>query len=291
MGDTTGVNWSGATWNGWQGCRKISLGCKFCYMYRDKERYGQDPTVVHRSSKSTFDRPLKWQREAERGDRVGHDRLVFTCSWSDWFIEEADGPWRDDAWAIIRACPLLTFQVLTKRIGRAKDCFPSDWGGGYPNCWGGVSVEDQAAANSRIPELLRTPWVLRFLSVEPLLGLVDLRRGIYLKRDDPRPWYGEGTSLEGIGWVIVGGESGNDSGKYRARSCDLSWVRGVVEQCRAAGVPVWVKQLGTRPFHHGTVDGGAASLNLKDRHGEDWSEWPCDLRVRQIPAVMESARA
>jgi protein gp37 len=245
-------------------------------MFRDKERYGQDPTRVHRSSVATFDAPLRWQREAERGDRVGHDRLVFTCSWSDWFVEEADGAWRDDAWAIVGACPLLTFQVLTKRIERALGNFPADWGAGYANVWGGVSVEDQAMAEERIPPLLATPWRLRYLSVEPILGAIDRIIG-----DDLGPVFVGGETVPGIDWVIVGGESGNDTGGYRARPCNLDWIRSIVVQCKGADIPVWVKQLGSKPFLGGY-------LSLKDRHGEDWSEFPADLRVRQIPEVIHA---
>lgn len=279
-------------------------------MFRDKERYGQDPTRVHRSSKATFDAPLKWQREAERGDRVGHNRLVFTCSWSDWFIEEADGAWRDDAWAIVNACPLLTFQILTKRIERAKDCFPSDWGAGYPNAWGGVSVENQAMAEERIPHLLCSPWSLRYLSVEPLLGRVDLtslklspqcenedmdgnvcggqplvNAFTRAERCDCTTEGAEPLAWHRIDWCIVGGESGNDAGKYLARPCDIAWIRSVVRQCHHADVPVWVKQLGSRPFSNNfnPILRMGGYLSLKDHHGGDWDEFPEDLRVRQMP--------
>lgn len=266
-------------------------------MFRDKERYGQDPNVVIRSRPPTFDKPLKWQREAERGDRVGHDRLVFTCSWSDWFIEEADA-WRDDAWAIVKACPLLTFQVLTKRADRIAGHLPGDWGAGYPNCWGGVSVEDQAAANTRIPEILETPWALRFLSVEPLLAPVDLARstpcGYYCDESvghvDHQFCQESKGNGSGIGWVIVGGESGNTTGKYLARPCNIDWVRSVVRQCDAAGVPCWAKQLGSRPFSDNLnpILRMGGYLSLKDPHGEDMAEFPEDLRVRQMPTVAEA---
>jgi protein gp37 len=83
MGEKSAIEWTQNTWNPWQGCHKVSPGCKFCYMYRDKERYGQDPKIVVRSKPPTFNAPLKWKEPA----------LVFTCSWSDWFVEEADD-WR-----------------------------------------------------------------------------------------------------------------------------------------------------------------------------------------------------
>src|SRR6266498_5551388 len=115
MGETTGIAWTQRTWNPWHGCHKVSAGCKNCYMFREKRQYGQDPDVVVRS-KTTFNAPLKWKDSA----------LVFTCSWSDWFIEEAD-PWRDEAWDVIRRTPHLTYQILTKRIERASSCLPKDW--------------------------------------------------------------------------------------------------------------------------------------------------------------------
>src|ERR1700728_2917718 len=102
--DRSKIAWCGPTWNPWRGCIKVSPGCKNCYMYRDKKRYGQDPYTPVRSAVQTFNKPLKWQREVREGKRVGHDRLVFTCSWSDWFIKESD-PWRGDAWSIVRQCP------------------------------------------------------------------------------------------------------------------------------------------------------------------------------------------
>jgi protein gp37 len=288
MSDRSLVQWTGATWNPWQGCRKKSDGCKFCYMFRDKERYGQDPKHVHRSSRATFDAPLKWQREAERGDRVGHDRFVFTCSWSDWFIEEADGPWRDDAWAIVKACPSLTFQILTKRPERMAGNFPSDWGSGYPNAWGGVSVENQAMADERIPILLGEPWSLRYLSVEPLLAAVNL--GLWRVAIPKHREHWPAEKVDNF-WCIAGGESGNTTGKYRARPCDLAWIRSVVEQCRAAGVPCFVKQLGSKPLYHGSVDGEAVPLDLKDHHGGNIDEWPCDLRMREMPTPRTTAPA
>jgi protein gp37 len=281
MGEHTEIQWSGATWNPWQGCHKISDGCKYCYMFRDKERYGQNPNLVGRSKPPTFNAPLKWQKEAERGDRSGSDCLVFTCSWSDWFIEEAD-PWRDEAWAIIRACPALTFQVLTKRADRIGNHLPLDWGDGYPNVWLMVSVENQAETR-RIEELCKVPAAIRGLSVEPLLAPIDFRRG-WVRGFDGTSYEGvfddRRTLLEGpdgIDWVIVGGESGNETGKYRARPCDMDWVQSVVDQCKEAGVPCHVKQLGSNVYS------AFQRVRFKDHHGGDMAEWPEPLRVRQFP--------
>lgn len=173
-----------------------------------------------------------------------------------------------------------------------------------PNVWLGVSVEDQRRADERIPHLLRTPAAVRFLSCEPLLGPVDLTKVAL------GPGQGEGTevwtdALAGaqfccdshaeadvecnrVDWVIVGGESGHD-----ARPCDLAWVRSLVAQCRAAGVPAFVKQLGARPVTADLThcrgasellpDGSGYALRLRDRKGGAMQEWPADLRVREFP--------
>jgi protein gp37 len=203
-------------------------------MFRDMKRYGRDPNVVQRAKPATFDAPLRWK----------DPRRIFTCSWSDFFIEEAD-PWREAAGDIIHNTPRHTYQILTKRIERV----PPAWALFRPNIWLGVSVENRAA-KYRIDALREIKAPLRFLSIEPLIediGELDLR---------------------GIGWVIVGGESGGN-----ARWCDVDWARSVIRQCKASGVPCFVKQLGSTPL----------GWPLRDRKGGDWNEWPADLRVRQFP--------
>lgn len=248
MAETSQIQWTDATWNPWHGCRKVSQGCKFCYMYRDKAKYGQDPTVVVRS-KGKFDAPIHWPIE---------NRKVFTCSWSDWFIEEADQPgWRDHAWMIVDNTPYNTYQILTKRPERILSCLPDNWGNGYRNVWLGVSVED-IKAKERIDLLRKVPAAVRFLSIEPLLediGKLDLR---------------------GIHWVIVGGESGNDNGKYLYRPCELEWIDNVVNECMRQGVPVFVKQLGTYL---------SKKLGI-ERHGGNINEFPPYLQFRLFPKLI-----
>jgi protein gp37 len=175
-----------------------------------------------------------------------------------------------------------------------------------PNVWIGTSVEDQTRADDRIPKLLQVPAALRFLSCEPLLGNLDLGcipvdegPGANVGADyyhalhgfayyrNAEPAGGAGPSID---WVIVGGES-------NGRPCDVGWIRSIVEQCKSAGVPVFVKQLGSRPVAHGLDDCGPQAgqdavepfplegiqLKLDHSHGGDPSEWPEDLRVRQMP--------
>src|SRR3990167_2289790 len=117
MGERTAIEWTDATWNPWRGCTKVSPGCASCYMFRDQERYGHDPSVVVRAAPSTFEAPLIWERKLldklpDSGLAKPPARmLVFTCSWSDWFHADAD-PWREEAWAIIHDTPHLTYQIL-----------------------------------------------------------------------------------------------------------------------------------------------------------------------------------
>lgn len=215
MGEQTGIGWTQATWNPWHGCHKIAPECKNCYMFRDKKRYGQNPTLVVRS-KTKFDEPTK----------LAQPTVIFTCSWSDWLVEEAD-PWRDDAYEIIRATPRHTYQILTKRIDRA----PGRWPGDLRNAWLGVSV-GVASRKDHIDMLREQPAALKFVSLEPLLedlGELDLRE---------------------IGWGIVGGES-----DYRnPRQMELVWLENIVRQFSEQGVPLFVKQdSGWRPGQQGRI--------------------------------------
>lgn len=244
MSENSAIQWTNHTWNPWHGCVKVSPGCKYCYMFRDKERYGQDPTNVLRS-KTKFKEPLTWNDPAR----------VFTCSWSDFFIDLAD-EWRDEAWQIIRQTPHLTYQVLTKRPENIIDRLPKDWGTGYPNVWLGVSVEDEANLG-RLDYLRAVPHnFVKFVSFEPLLGYID------------RP------NLDGIHWAIIGGESGNENGRYKYRSCEMVWIDDLMQDCQIQKVPVFVKQVGTDL---------AKAMKYRDSHGGDMNEWPHYLRVREFP--------
>jgi protein gp37 len=206
MGASSSIEWTEATWNPWHGCKKISPGCAHCYMYRDKKRYGQDPTAVVKS-KTMFDAPTRWNRS----------RMVFTCSLSDFFIEEAD-LWRDEAWEVIRATPQHTYQILTKRPSLIASRLPHGWP--FPNVWLGVSVENPRFL-WRIDTLRTVSAAVRFLSLEPLLSAMPA------------------LCLEQISWVIVGGESGPN-----CRPMKAEWVREIRDQCAGAKVPFFFKQWG-----------------------------------------------
>lgn len=247
MARVSSIEWTDATWNPWMGCEQVSPGCAHCYMYREQSRYGHDPHAVRRS-RTKFGEPLRWKEP----------RLVFTCSWSDWFHPAADG-WREEAWAIVRATPHLTYQILTKRPELIADRLPADWRNGYSNVWLGVSVE-----NSRFTwrsDLLTTiPALTRFVSAEPLLG------SLFATGRNKRP-----LNLRAIDWLIVGGESGPG-----ARAMDLEWARELAAECRDTGTAFFMKQLGTVVAR----DAGAG-----DRKGGDWESFPPDLRRREMPAA------
>lgn len=272
MAFTSGIQWTEATWNPWHGCIKVSPGCKYCYMYRGKEQYKQDPTVVQRS-KTRFNDPLKWKEP----------RLIFPCSWSDFFIEQAD-PWRPDAWQIIEATPQHTYQMLTKRVERIESNLPlynkpDHWAHGLPtiprNVLIGFSAENDEELQSRAPVvegLRRIGCIYRWwISAEPLIGPLDSLwhwlEDIDIGDEEHSVW----TTVPS--WIVIGGESGNDQGKYRYRECKLEWIEDIIEKCQRYGVPVFVKQLGTHL---------AKKLGLKDRHGGNIEEWPEHLRVREM---------
>jgi protein gp37 len=224
-------------------------------MFREQKRYGNDPNLVRRS-RTKFSEPLKWSEP----------RKIFSCSWSDWFIEEAD-PWRDEAWDIIRRTPQHTYQILTKRPENMKSRLPKDWGRGYPNVWLGVTAENQEAANKRIPLLLEVYANVRFVSVEPMLGPIDMTLAEYGPSPRGMNCFGftDGFGYEaGIQWVIAGCESGSD------RITDADWLRDLRDQCTGLidielpGVPFFLKQM--------MIDGKLVKEPFLD--GRQWLEFP-----------------
>lgn len=278
MGETTGISWSDATINFWHGCRKVSEGCKFCYMYREKEKYGQRGGDIKRTSANTIVKILKSLAEQSKERLAAGNKeplKIFTCSWSDFFLEEAD-EWRPAAWNIIRANPQYIWIILTKRMERAKHLLPADWGSGWPNVWMVVSIENQLRWDERIADLVNTPAAVRGVSIEPMLGPVNMELGRHyiVKNNEQFFLY----SL--INWVIVGGESGNETGNWLYRPCAAEWMKDIIKQCVEHDVPVWMKQLGTH----------IAKANGLKYAGEDWERWPAkfiDLKLRQFPEKLQ----
>jgi protein gp37 len=228
MGEKTGIAWTDSTWNPWRGCHKISEGCKNCYMFREQSRYGHDPNKVVRCSPSVFNAPLHWTKPAK----------VFTCSWSDWFIDEADS-WRNDAWEIIRKTPHLTYQILTKRVGDIKYCLPDDWGSGWDNVWLGVTIEN-TNQRWRADALCDIPAKVRFVSYEPALSKLDL-------------------FFYPLDWIICGGESG-----IGCRPMDIEWARYMCVQCKANNVPFFMKQLGGYPNPRHSLEDFPEDLRIRE---------------------------
>jgi protein gp37 len=245
MGSTTGIEWTNSTWNPAIGCRRVSPGCAHCYAEKlVNGRMGGKFSVVRRAAPATFNAPLRWQKKP-----VKPRHLVFLASLSDIFIEEVDA-FRDDIWAIIRQCPDLTFQILTKRPERISDHLPSDWGQeGYPNVWLGTSGETLDYAFKRGMYLSQVHAKVHFLSAEP-----------WLQTEIPRAmeWF---SVLQFYEWVILGGESGP-----MARPMNESAAKALRDACVLSEVPFFFKQWGGHP------DARAHEKAIMD--GKTWKEFP-----------------
>ena len=242
---------------------------------------------------------MKWNREAEQ---AGKRARVFCASLADVFEDhpaiDASGA-RARLFALIEATPMLDWQLLTKRPENMVRFAPASWAKAWPtNVWAGCTVEDQPSADKRIPHLLRVPAVVRFLSMEPLLGPVNLHPWLCKHGNPARPEQQMSSFCDAadvLHWIIIGGESGP-----KARPFDLAWARAIMKQADDAGCAVFMKQLGARPLiesrtptdedkteyrakrgRRGTLDAIETYLALTDSHGGDPSEWPADLQGRR----------
>ncbi len=234
MAETTGIEWTDKTWSPWTGCQAASLACDFCYAQELDTRYGKGDRwgphgIRQRTAESYWHRAHQWSRSAAlNGTRI----KVFPSMCDPFDNHPSIQPeWRTGFWDVIRNTPNLDWQLLTKRPSNIAKMLPPDWGSGWPNVWLGVTAENQEEAERRIPHLCRVPAARHFLSCEPLLGPIDLRKACtYLDRD----W-----GMVPIDWVIAGGESGN-----QARPSHPDWFRSLRDQCAPAGVPFFFKQWG-----------------------------------------------
>jgi protein gp37 len=270
MSDKTTIEWTrgddgtpGATWNpiiGTQGrwsCVKISPGCANCYSERLNVRFGGPKYVVGADALRLDERvltlPLSWRKP----------RRVFVCSMTDLFEERVPDEWIDRIFDVMIEAP-HTFQVLTKRPKRMSRWVrqwlsPALTERMLENIWLGTSVESQEYADARIPWLLRTPAVVRFVSCEPMLGPLDLRRWLVgEEKNGLAPGRPVGTCVgwtPPLDWVIAGGESGGPSERALVRRFGLygpwlptdeamGWIRSLRDQCQAAGVSFLHKQWG-----------------------------------------------
>lgn len=236
MGRTTNISWCDHTFSPWWGCTQVSPGCTNCYAERDSKRWGMTiwgPTASRRFfGDKHWNEPLAWNRAAER---AGVRRRVFCGSMCD-VLEDRDdlGDHRLRLYRLIEQTPSLDWLLLTKRVENVMDFIPELYKhGGWPaNAWIGATAENQEMADRRVPQLLKVPAPVRFLSCEPLLGPIDLAQA---GDNSCVEWHENG----GIGWVIVGGESGPN-----ARPTHPAWVRSLRNQCQEAEVPFFFKQWG-----------------------------------------------
>lgn len=294
MGDKSGIEWTDATWNPIVGCSIVSPGCTHCYAMQQAARIERMTPGSHyagttqaskagsvwtgklaRAPEHICTLPLRWRKP----------RRIFVNSMGDLFHEAVPDAWIDGVFAIMALAPQHTFQILTKRaarmrtymahperealwmnaVARALDEFDlkdrehpilgrSEPWLPLPNVWLGVSAEDQARADERIPDLLETPAAVRFVSAEPLLGPLEI--DVWLRRSpstaflagmvtaDMPDWTRIGSTA--LDWIIVGGESGPG-----ARPMHPNWARDIRDQCSDAGVPFFFKQWGSwQPGHY-----------------------------------------
>lgn len=271
MGTVTSISWCDATWSPWRGCTPVSEGCDRCYARSGIRRWGANPDTVVRAAPGTFNLPLAKKRD--RSWKIPDGSFVFVCSLSDFFHADADG-WRDEALDTMECRPGVTFLLLTKRIDRTYEialagCAP------VPNAWLGVTAENQKRADERIPKLLEIDWPgKKWVSVEPMLaniGITDYRpvtacerrcfHGHWNHYPKPCPRCGSPTyRMPGIDWIICGGESGPG-----ARVMDIAWARSLRDQCQAAGVPFWMKQLGGWPNRREALEDLPEDLRIRER--------------------------
>jgi protein gp37 len=294
VGDAEPIEFSRKGWH----CEHVSEGCRHCYAESFNRRLGTgwDYKPGHRKNVEIYldeqmlDLPLKWRRA----------RKIFVCSMTDLFADFVKDEWIDRMFAIMALAPRHQFQLLTKRPERMREYLANpelqyrvrklqpplamprglEWGASpvLPNVWLGVSVEDQATANERIPHLLATPAAIRWLSMEPLLGPVWPWHELILAKANGIIGQAVNGEMPGIDWVVAGGESGAG-----ARPMHPDWARSIRNQCKAAGVPFLFKQWGA--WLPGENDGsellarwqdgetGRHSLTLNERRSPEWRHY------------------
>ena len=281
------IGWTDKTWNPVTGCTAVSPGCTNCYaatMTRRLQSTGhrryQGLMGEHHFNGTVqchtdmLDKPLGGKKAC----------MVFVNSMSDLFHDGVPEEFIAKVFMVMDRASHHNYQILTKRADRmAQVCANApwflkvlNWGGArsgehtcsrqiLPNVWLGTSCENQDALEERVPQLLRCPAVVRFLSLEPLLGPIYC--SMALETPEPAAFIGGG----GIDWVIVGCESGT-----KRRSCRWEWVESIVGQCRDAGVRVFVKQLARNSDGTGAI--------YKHKPGDAWPSWvPSWARVQEFP--------
>lgn len=216
MADRSAIEWTQATWNPVTGCDKVSPGCAHCYAETFAERWRGIPGHPYEQGfdlklwPQRLDQPLRWKRS----------RLIFVNSMSDLFHERVPNAFIREVFDVMGRASQHTFQILTKRHERLAELAPTlPW---HSNVWMGVSIENRRFVH-RADYLRQVDSAVRFISAEPLLGPLT------------------GLNLDGIDWLIAGGESG-----IRHRRCDIDWIRDLRDRCDAEDVAFFFKQWGGR---------------------------------------------
>ncbi len=244
---TTSIEWTDKVWNPVTGCSKISPGCKNCYAETIANRFWKDRKFTDvQCHEDRLEQPIHWKKPSR----------IFVNSMSDLFHEKVPAKFITDCFSVMEVASWHTFQVLTKRPQRfepvlfdEEGCFYLGAGDYIPNIWLGVSVEDKDTL-WRIDKLREIQYFCHFVSFEPLLEDVGT------------------VNLEGVDWVIVGGESGP-----HARPFDIEWARSIRDQCKERGISFFMKQLGSNCIWHTSGRGKR----------DDSEEWPEDIRIREFP--------
>lgn len=292
MGDRSLIEWTDATWNPVTGCTKVSKGCKHCYAERlwnrlstnpsAKSYFGRDFTDVSCHAER-LDQPMRWSRP----------RKVFVNSMSDLFHPDVPMEFIEQVFISMARCPQHTFQLLTKRpermleymdrvarsghLGLGKRGWP--WGETawpLPNVWMGASAEDQPSFDGRWAVLKLVPAAVRWVSLEPLLGAINLPQSV-----------AGGSQLQ---WVVVGGESGP-----KARQMDPMWARALRDQCQAFGIDFFFKQWGAKRAKDESADIDDGGLSDRGQRvagrlldGRTWNAMPrpehrpCDAHLQEV---------
>ena len=219
-------------WNPWHGCHKCSEGCLHCYIHKGDAKRGINTNDIVRSDK--FNRPIEKKKNGEYKMAAG---LVYLCFSSDFLLEDAD-EWRGEAWKIIKERSDCTFLFLTKRIERFIQCIPDDWGDGYDNVVVCCTIENQEAADRKLPIFQQLPIKHKQITAQPLIEEIQIEK-----------------YLDGIDAVVVGGESDRN-----ARPLNYDWVLSVREQCIRSKTAFSFRQCGT----HFIKDGKLYTLNVRD---------------------------
>ena len=280
MAEASAIEWCDSTFNPWIGCTRVSPGCDHCYaaVSTPARTLGIEwgpHAERRRTAASTWHQVRRWNAQHEAFRAVhGRRRRVFCASLADVFDNAVPAEWRADLFQLISETPHLDWLLLTKRVGNVRDMLPvwwedpAAWPGGHrahANVWLGVTVTDQAEADRDVPRLLAMPAAVRFLSIEPMLGPIELGLQCENWSDeivmDPETGAYEcckACDFTGIGnaidWVICGGESGT-----HARPMHPDWARQLRDQCEAAGVPFLFKQWGEFAPNARTFSAVAAS--------------------------------